>query len=132
MRLFGEFVTGVDSWMSLSYAKAYQYIDDRGDNPMPTDPRFKASIFFQDYMPILPSFKVNVNLVYVSGLPNCAPPMTDPYSYTKYLSDYKRVDIVFIKDIINQNEMKPKSDFCNNFKELSIGVDLFNIFDIRN
>ena len=132
LRLFGEFVPGVDSWLSLSYAKAYQNIDDRGDIPMPTDPRFKASIFFQDYMPILPSFKVNVNLVYASGLPNGAPPMTDPYSYTNYLSDYKRVDIGFIKEIINQNELKPKSDFWNNFKELSIGVDLFNIFDIRN
>ena len=132
MRLFGEFVPGVDSWLSLSYAKAYQNIDDRGDIPMPTDPRFKASIFFQDYMPILPSFKVNVNLVYASGLPNGAPPMTDPYSYTNYLSDYKRVDIGFIKEIINQNELKPKSDFWNHFKELSIGVDLFNIFDIRN
>lgn len=132
IRLFGEFVPGVDSWLSLSYAKAYQNIDDRGDIPMPTDPRFKASIFFQDYMPILPSFKVNVNLVYASGLPNGAPPMTDPYSYTNYLSDYKRVDIGFIKEIINQNELKPKSDFWNHFKELSIGVDLFNIFDIRN
>lgn len=132
LRLFGEFVPGVDSWLSLSYAKAYQNIDDRGDIPMPTDPRFKASIFFQDYMPILPSFKVNVNLVYASGLPNGAPPMTDPYSYTNYLSDYKRVDIGFIKEIINQNELKPKSDFWNHFKELSIGVDLFNIFDIRN
>lgn len=132
MRLFGEFVPGVDSWLSLSYAKAYQNIDDRGNIPMPTDPRFKASIFFQDYMPNLPSFKVNVNLIYASGLPNGAPPFTDPYSYTNYLSDYKRVDIGFIKEIINQNELKPKSDFWNNFKELSIGVDLFNIFDIKN
>lgn len=132
MRLFGEFVPGVDSWLSLSYARAYQNIDDRGNIPMPTDPRFKASIFFQDYMPILPSFKVNINLVYASGLPNGAPPLTDPYSYTNYLSDYKRVDIGFIKEIINQDDLKPKSEFWNNFKELSVGVDLFNIFDIRN
>lgn len=88
-RLFGQFVEGVDSWLSLSYARAYQNIDNRGDIPLPTDPRFKASIFFQDYMPILPSFKVNVNLVYASGLPNGAPPMTDPYDYTSYLTDYK-------------------------------------------
>lgn len=132
MRLFGEFVPGVDSWLSLSYARAYQNIDDRGNIPMPTDPRFKASIFFQDYMPILPSFKVNVNLVYASGLPNGAPPLTDPYSYTNYLTDYKRVDIGFIKEIINQDDLKAKGDFWGKFKELSVGVDLFNIFDIRN
>lgn len=131
-RLFGQFVEGVDSWLSLSYARAYQNIDDRGDIPLPTDPRFKASIFFQDYMPILPSFKVNVNLVYASGLPNGAPPMTDPYDYTSYLTDYKRVDIGFIKEIINQDDLKAKGNFWSKFKELSIGLDVFNIFDIRN
>lgn len=131
-RLFGQFVEGVDSWLSLSYARAYQNIDNRGDIPLPTDPRFKASIFFQDYMPILPSFKVNVNLVYASGLPNGAPPMTDPYDYTSYLSDYKRVDIGFIKEIINQDDLKAKGNFWGKFKELSIGLDVFNIFDIRN
>lgn len=132
MRLFGEFVPGVDSWLSLSYARAYQNIDGRGDIPLSTDPRFKASIFFQDYMPILPSFKVNVNLVYASGLPNGAPPLTDPYDYTNYLNDYKRVDIGFVKEIINQSDLVAKGDFWKNFKELSLGVDLFNIFDIRN
>lgn len=131
-RLFGQFVEGVDSWLSLSYARAYQNIDNRGDIPLPTDPRFKASIFFQDYMPILPSFKVNVNLVYASGLPNGAPPMTDPYDYTSYLTDYKRVDIGFIKEIINQDDLKAKGNFWGKFKELSIGLDVFNIFDIRN
>lgn len=132
MRLFGEFVPGVDSWLSLSYARAYQNIDDRGNIPMATDPRFKASIFFQDYMPALPSFKVNVNLVYASGLPNGAPPFTDPYQFQNYLTDYKRVDIGFIKEFINQKDLIAKGDFWKNFKELSLGVDLFNIFDIRN
>ena len=132
MRLFGEFVPGVDSWLSLSYARAFQNIDDRGNIPLPTDPRFKASIFFQDYMPILPSFKVNVNLVYASGLPNGAPPLTDPYDFQNYLTDYKRVDIGFIKEFINQTDLVPKGNFWKNFKELSLGVDLFNIFDIRN
>lgn len=131
-RLFGEFVPGVDSWFSLSYARAFQNIDDRGNIPLPTDPRFKASIFFQDYMPILTSFKVNVNLVYASGLPNGAPPLTDPYDYTSYLTDYKRVDIGFIKEIINQTDLKAKGNFWKGFKELSIGLDVFNIFDIRN
>ncbi len=131
-RLFGEFVEGVDSWLSLSYARAYQNIDGQGDIPLPTDPRFRASIFFQDYMPIMPSFKVNVNLVYASGLPNGAPPFTNPYDYTSYLTDYKRVDIGFVKELINQDDLKAKGNFWKNFKELSIGLDVFNIFDIRN
>lgn len=133
MRLFGQFVPGVDSWFSASYARAYQNIDGRGDIALPTDPRFKISAFFQDYMDFLPSFKVNVNLVYAAGLPNGAPQFTDPYDYTNYLSDYKRVDIGFVKEFINQKDLKPsQSTFWGNFKELSVGVDVFNIFDIRN
>ena len=131
-RLFGEFVPGVESWFSVSYARAYQNIDNRGDIPLPTDPRFKVSAFFQDYMPILPSFKVNVNFVYAAGLPMSAPQFTDPYKYQETLNDYKRVDIGFVKEFINQKDLKPRNGFWQNFKEVSVGLDVFNIFDIRN
>ncbi|MBS7334309.1 MAG: carboxypeptidase-like regulatory domain-containing protein [Weeksellaceae bacterium] len=133
MRLFGQFVPGVDSWFSASYARAYQNIDNRGNIPLPTDPRFKVSAFFQDYMDFLPSFKVNVNLIYASGLPNGAPQFTDPYSYTSYLQDYKRVDIGFVKEFVNQKDLKPSAgSLFSKFKEVSVGLDIFNIFDIRN
>ncbi|HEY4538431.1 MAG TPA: carboxypeptidase-like regulatory domain-containing protein [Faecalibacter sp.] len=133
MRLFGQFVPGIDSWFSASYARAYQNIDNRGDISLPTDPRFKVSAFFQDYMDFLPSFKVNVNLIYASGLPNGAPQFTDPYNYTSYLQDYKRVDIGFVKEFVNQKDLKPSAgSFFGKFKEVSVGLDVFNIFDIRN
>lgn len=133
MRLYGQFVPGIDSWFSASYARAYQNIDNRGNIPLPTDPRFKFSAFFQDYMDFLPSFKVNVNMVYASGLPNGAPQFSDPYDYQTTLSAYKRVDIGFIKELVNQKELKPsKGTFWSNFKEVSIGVDVFNVFDIKN
>ena len=133
MRLFGQFVPGIDSWFSASYARAYQNIDHRGNIPLPTDPRFKVSAFFQDYMDFLPSFKVNVNLVYAAGLPNGAPQYTDPYDYVSYLQDYKRVDIGFVKEFVNQKDLKPAaSSFFHKFKEVSVGLDVFNIFDIRN
>ncbi|WP_313377122.1 carboxypeptidase-like regulatory domain-containing protein [Chishuiella sp.] len=133
MRLYGQFVPGIDSWFSASYARAYQNIDNRGNIPLPTDPRFKFSAFFQDYMDFLPSFKVNVNMVYASGLPNGAPQFSDPYNYQTTLSAYKRVDIGFVKELVNQKELKPsKGTFWSNFKEVSIGIDVFNVFDIKN
>lgn len=133
MRLYGQFVPGINSWFSASYARAYQNIDNRGNIPLPTDPRFKFSAFFQDYMDFLPSFKVNVNMVYASGLPNGAPQFSDPYDYQTTLSAYKRVDIGFVKELVNQKELKPsKGTFWSNFKEVSIGVDVFNVFDIKN
>ena len=84
-------------------------------------------------MDFLPSFKVNVNLVYAAGLPNGAPQYTDPYDYVSYLQDYKRVDIGFVKEFVNQKDLKPAaSSFFHKFKEVSVGLDVFNIFDIRN
>lgn len=63
-RLFGEFVPGVDSWLSASYARVYENIDGRGDIPRPTDQRLRFAMFYQDYMPSFPSMRVNLTLVY--------------------------------------------------------------------
>lgn len=131
-RLYGEFIPGADSWFSLSYARAQENIDDRGWIARPTDPRFKASLFFQDYMPSYPSLKVNTTLIYASGLPNGAPLFTDPYDFQRTLSDYKRVDIGLTKVLVDQDKNRIISGFLSNFKELSVGVDVFNIFDIKN
>ena len=131
-RLYGEFIPGSDSWLSLSYAKVQQNIDNQGWIARPTEPRFKASLFFQDYMPIYPSLKVNVNLIYASGLPNGAPLFTNPYNYTNYLPDYKRVDIGLSKIIVDTDKNKKLNGFFSGFKTLSVGLDVFNVFDIRN
>ncbi len=68
-RLFGEFVPGVDSWLSASYARVYENIDGKGNIPRPTDQRFRFAMFYQDYMPQFPSMRVNLTLVYAMGLP---------------------------------------------------------------
>lgn len=141
-RLFGEFVPGVDSWISASYARAYENIDDRGNIPRPTDQRFRFSMFYQDYMPVFPSMRVNLTLTYGSGLPTGAPisidPVTNqpnpyaPYGYQKTLPAYKRVDIGLSKIFIDQKDFKASGNFWGNFKELSLGVQVFNAFNINN
>ncbi|MRJ11329.1 TonB-dependent receptor [Ornithobacterium rhinotracheale] len=132
-RLYGEFIPGSDSWLSLSYAKSEQNIGDQGWIPRPTDPRFKASLFFQDYMPIYPSLKVNVNLIYASGLPTGAPVFTNPYDFTSYLPDYKRVDIGFSKVLIDREKnIHLGNNLFHGLKNLSVGLEVFNVFDIKN
>lgn len=141
-RLFGEFVPGVDSWISASYARAYENIDDRGNISRPTDQRFRFSMFYQDYMPVFPSMRVNLTLTYGSGLPTGAPisidPVTNqpnpyaPYGYQKTLPAYKRVDIGLSKIFIDQKDFKASGNFWGNFKELSLGVQVFNAFNINN
>lgn len=131
-RLYGTFVPGVDSWISASYARVFENIHHRGNIPRPTDQRFRFSMFYQDYMPKFPSMKVNLTLVYASGLPNGASTFSDPYLYTKNLPAYKRVDIGLTKIFIDQKERLPRHNFWKNIKELSLGVQIFNAFNIRN
>lgn len=131
-RLFGEFVPGVDSWLSASYARVFENIDGRGDIARPTDQRFRFAMFYQDYMPKFPSMRVNLTLTYAMGLPNGAPVFTDPYQYQKTLPSYKRVDIGLSKVFIDSKDNKVSNGFWSNFNELTLGVQVFNAFNINN
>lgn len=140
-RLFGEFVPGVDSWISASYARVYENIDGQGDIPRPTDPRFRFSMFYQDYMPKFPSMRVNLTLTYASGLPSGTPITLNgdgtpnfqaAYNYQRTLPAYKRVDIGLSKVFVDQKDNKVNSGFFSNFKELTLGLQIFNAFNIQN
>lgn len=131
-RLFGEFVPGVDSWLSASYARIYENIDGRGDIPRPTDQRFRFAMFYQDYMPKFPQMRVNLTLTYAMGLPNGAPVFTDPYQYQKTLPSYKRVDLGLSYAFVDAKEKKQTYGFLSNFDELTLGVQVFNAFNINN
>lgn len=131
-RLFGEFVPGVDSWLSASYARVYENIDGRGDIPRPTDQRFRFAMFYQDYMPVFPQMRVNLTLTYASGLPNGAPVFTDPYQYQKTLPAYKRVDLGLSYVFVDSKNGDKVSGFLEKFEDLSLGVQVFNAFNINN
>lgn len=140
-RLFGEFVPGVDSWLSASYARVFENIDGRGTIARPTDQRLRLALFYQDYMPKFPSMRVNLTLVYANGLPTGAPLTLDSagqpdftahYDYQKRLPSYKRVDIGLTKIFIDQKDHQASGPFWSNFKELSLGVQIFNAFNIYN
>lgn len=140
-RLFGEFVPGVDSWISASYARVFENIEGRGNISRPTDQRLRLALFYQDYMPKFPSMRVNLTLVYANGLPTGAPLTLDSsgqpdftahYNYQKRLPSYKRVDIGLSKVFIDQRDHQATGPFWSNFKELSLGVQIFNAFNIYN
>ncbi|WP_228438204.1 TonB-dependent receptor plug domain-containing protein [Chryseobacterium sp. 6424] len=140
-RLFGEFVPGVDSWISASYARVYENIEGKGYIPRPTDPRFRFSMFYQDYMPKFPSMRVNLTLTYANGLPSGTPISLDangkpdyeaPYRYQNTLPSYKRVDIGLSKVFIDQKDNRVDNGFWSNFRELALGVQIFNAFNIQN
>ncbi|REG94073.1 TonB-dependent receptor [Flavobacterium aquicola] len=132
LRLNGEFVPGTDSWISFGYLKTEENIDDKGYISRPTDQRLKFGLLFQDYMPKIPSLKLYLNLVYNTGLPGGSPSYSDPYLYQNRLNDYRRVDVGFSKVFIDQKVGMSTKKFFKNFKELSLGFEIFNLFNNQN
>lgn len=131
IRLNGEFVPGTESWFSFSYLKTEENIDNKGYIARPTDQRLKFAALFQDYVPNIPNMKVYLNLVYNTGLPGGSPSYADVYEYQNRLPDYKRADIGFQFVLVDEN--RPfSSGWKKPFKELSLGVEIYNMFDVQN
>ncbi len=132
LRLNGEFVPGTDSWISFGYLKTEENIGNQGYISRPTDQRLKFGLLFQDYMPKIPSVKLYLNLVYNTGLPGGSPAYADPYLYQNRLKDYRRADVGFSKVFIDQKVSVSNNTFFKNIKELSVGFEIFNLFDNQN
>ncbi|MWB94667.1 TonB-dependent receptor plug domain-containing protein [Flavobacterium sp. GA093] len=131
-RLNGEFVPGTESWVSFGYLKTEENYENKGFIARPTDQRLKFAVLFQDYMPNIPSVKVYLNLVYNTGLPGGSPSYSDPYLYQNRLNDYRRADIGFSKVFIDSNTKVAKANWLKKFKELSLGIEVFNLFNNQN
>ncbi len=141
LRLNGEFVPGTESWVSLGLLKTEENIDNRGYIARPTDQRFKIGMLFQDYVPTIPNLKMYLNLLYQTGTPGGTPNNTDPYQENsqgenfrdRRLRDYRRADLGVSYIVVDPNKRPAKeSSFFNHFKELSIGIEVFNVFDNQN
>ncbi|MCB0471756.1 MAG: TonB-dependent receptor, partial [Flavobacteriaceae bacterium] len=130
-RINGEFVPGTESWFSFGYLQTKENIDNRGYISRPTDQRLKFAILFQDYVPKYPNFKVYLNLVYNTGVPGGSPSYADPYLFTQRLPDYFRSDIG-LNYVLVDHQKPGTSEFLKKFKELSVGIELFNMFDMQN
>ncbi len=132
VRLNGAFVPGTESWVSLGYLKTEESINDRGYIARPTDQRIKFGVLFQDYIPSIPNLKMYLNMVYNTGLPGGSPSYTDPYIFQSKLRDYKRVDLGISHIFVNTNNTYPENHWLHGFKELSIGFEIFNMFNNQN
>ena len=131
LRLNGEFVPGSESWVSLGYLKTEENINNRGYIARPTDQRIKFGVLFQDYVPNLPNLKAYLNLVFNTGLPGGSPAYADPYQFQERLRDYRRADLGISYVFVDANKQYTNG-WLANFKELTAGIELFNMFDIQN
>ena len=88
-------------------------------------------ILFQDYVPNFPDLKAYLNLVYNTGVPGGAPAYADTYSFQNRLRDYRRADLGILYVFTDVNKRYSKG-WLSQFKELTAGIELFNMFDIQN
>tara|TARA_B110000971_G_scaffold210344_1_gene237449 strand:+ start:140 stop:2548 length:2409 start_codon:yes stop_codon:yes gene_type:complete len=132
LRVNGEFVPGVESWASMSLLSSKENIENDGHGYIarPTDQRFSFSLFFQDYLPNRPSYKMNLKLHYSSGLPTGAL-NSKRHEQIFRIPSYKRVDIGFSK-VLKQGDVGSKSRYLKHFESLIISAEVFNLLGIRN
>ncbi len=131
VRMEGEFIPGTESWISFGYLKTEENIEDRGNISRPTDQRLKFAILVQDYVKVIPNLKGYLNLTYNTGLPGGSPSYADPYDYQTRLPDYKRADVGVSYLLVGEDNRREKG-WLSAFKELTIGAEIFNIFDVQN
>ncbi len=130
-KLYGEFVEGVDSWLSFSLMKAGQSIgSSKFDLPLMNAPTFSTSLFFQDYFLNYKPIRLSLRAVYSTGLPV----MQNGNEYQKLAftsSAYKRVDVGLVYRLSQKGNGESRSWAKNRYK-LDIIFDVFNLFDMLN
>lgn len=126
LKLYGEFVPGTDSWVSLSLMNTRININGKSI-PMPTDQRYSLNLFFTDYFPGTDRWRMSLKLAFADGLPFGAPHrQLDEQPFRA--PAYKRADIGMSYRLLN-NE---KGDRKYIFKNIWLGVDCLNLFGINN
>ncbi|MFH2096410.1 MAG: TonB-dependent receptor, partial [Bacteroidota bacterium] len=161
MKLNGEFVPGVDSWASLSVMQTrediqgdfyYKYYNADGEQifpgfdtdsiantvkvepgfiPRPSDQTVNFGLFFQDYLPRNPSYKMQLSLMFGSRLP-FGPPNSERYTHTLRMPAYRRVDIGFSKVLKSEDKVLPENNIFRHFKSIWVTLEVFNLLGIRN
>ncbi len=132
-RIFGEFVPGIDSWASVSFLKSQEDIvgDGHGYIARPTDQRFNASIYFQDYLPKFPNYKVHLTLFYGTGLPT-GPPESPRYKQTGRIPAYFRTDVGFTAILKDKNTKISDKSLFKHFKKILLTAEIFNLMNRSN
>ncbi|MFC4666082.1 TonB-dependent receptor [Falsiporphyromonas endometrii] len=131
LKLFGEFVPGVDSWLTCSFLSSGQDLrNGLGHMPLMNAPKYNISLFFQDYFPGNNRISLSLRGVLSGGLPiiNPAKGFSKP-AFTA--SAYKRIDIGMQYAIFERDDNNARG-FWSNFRKITLGLDAFNLFDISN
>lgn len=127
LKLFGEFVPGTDSWVSLSLMNTSMKLNGKSI-PLPTDQRYAVNLFFTDYFPGTTRWKMSLKLAFADGLPFSAP-HRELESNVFRAPAYKRADVGLNYRIIDNSDRHKKR---NPIRNLWVGAECLNLFGINN
>ncbi|MFW5478987.1 MAG: TonB-dependent receptor [Segatella copri] len=125
-KLYGEFVPGTDSWLSLSLMDTKMKLNGKSI-PLPTDQRYAVNLFFTDYFPGSRKWRMSLKLAFADGLPFAAPHKeleTNSFRATAY----RRADIGMSYQLLDNSRHEKKTLL----KNVTLGVDCLNLFGIDN
>ncbi len=142
LKVSGEFIRGLESWLSVSLLKTEEnitYTDADGETtqtgyiPRPTDQHFAFNLFFQDHIPGFPQFRAHLNFVFATGLPY-GPDDGDTFLRLRDHTWYRRIDLGFSFMILEQSRdrMRNKSRFVRSIKNAGVYIEVFNLLGINN
>ena len=133
MKLMGELVPGADSWISFSTMRSrMRFVDDKhnlGWIPTPQEQRYNLTIYFQDYLPQLPQYKLHLKFIWSEGLP-FGYPRKENMRYLGHMSDFKRVDIGASRTFSAKTDKWMKK--AKHVDSWSIQFDVFNLVGWNN
>lgn len=131
LKLYGELVPGADSWISLSWMRSREDLlnDDRGWMPGPNEQRYAFTMFFQDYIPRLPQYKVHLKFIWSDGLPYGGPRNIASRAMFR-TTDYRRIDIGASRVFsAKTDKFMRKSKHVDNW---ALQFEVFNLADFKN
>jgi hypothetical protein len=142
LKINGEFVKDAESWATLSfmetkedvyndyYVKTDGTVVYPGNYPRPTNQLVNFGLFFQDYFPNNPDYKVHLTMFYGSRMPFGSPDYTRPSE--NYLMDpYRRIDIGLSKSLISRKR-EHSTRIRSMLKDAWINLEIFNLFNFKN
>ncbi len=152
-RLFGDLVKDAESWISMSFMRTrenlqndtwYDYELDSLNQPIdsalveggwfrrPSDRLFTFGMFLQDYLSTNKNFKVYLNLIYGGNMPYNIP-NSAKYRNALIIEPYIRVDIGFSLLLLDAEKSNRRShNPFRNFENIWATLEVFNLIDRDN
>ena len=133
LKLMGELVPGADSWISFSTMRSrMRFVNDQYDLgwiPTPQEQRYNLTIYFQDYIPRFPQYKIHLKAIWSEGMP-FGYPYEERLRYLGHMNDYRRVDIGATRTFSASTDKWMKKS--KHVESWSVQLDVFNLIDWKN